>query len=208
MKVLNNYMIQLLKFLKPVTFQSCYGRPPLHGQIIQQVIQQVIQQIIQLFWSFWVGVTGLLYDFSRSKTDLYNIWTCTDVAAATDLLYEPHRASMSLIDKSVKWRRVTANHTAIIQLLTLSRFLRVIYFTCFRHFIISQTPDLVYRLVSTRVCFWIIIFDIFINYYTTYNILYFELVYYDYLPYICIVFQFVGVVKAEIPHKAVVGPLQ
>ena len=79
------------------------------------------------------GGNGLLYDFSRSKSDLYNIWTCTDVAAATDLLYEPHRASMSLIDKSVKWRRVTANHTAIIQLLTLSRFHRVIYYV----FIIS-----------------------------------------------------------------------
>ena len=74
------------------------------------------------------GGNGLLYDFSRSKSDLYNIWTCTDVAVATDLLYEPHRASMSLIDKSVKWRRVTANHTAIIQLLTLSRFHRVIYY--------------------------------------------------------------------------------
>ena len=34
---------------------------------------------------------GLLYDFLRSKSELYRICACTDVAAATDLLYEPHR---------------------------------------------------------------------------------------------------------------------
>ena len=43
------------------------------------------------FFELLGGGNGLLYDFSRSKSDLYNIWTCTDVAAATDLLYEPHR---------------------------------------------------------------------------------------------------------------------
>ena len=42
-----------------------------------------------------VDHNGLLYDFSRSKSDFYNIWTCTDVAAATDLLYEPQWASLS-----------------------------------------------------------------------------------------------------------------
>ena len=68
------------------------------------------------------GGNGLLYDFSRSKSDLYNICACTDVAAAT------RTCCMSLIDKSVKWRRVTANHTAIIQLLTLLRYYYVIYY--------------------------------------------------------------------------------
>ena len=78
---------------------------------------------------------------------------------------------MSLIDKSVKWRRVTANHTAIIQLLTIYRVFIASFITCcFRHFIISQTSDLVYRLVSTRVCFWIIIFDKF-NYYIIFRII-------------------------------------
>ena len=129
---------------------------------------------------------GLLYDFSRSKSDLYNIWTCTDVAAATDLLYEPHRASMNLIDESVKWRRVTANHTAIIQLLSICRFHRVICYV-FCHFIISQTPDLVYRLVATRVCFWIVVFDI-LNYYIWYIIyLIIKLLYYILNYYITII---------------------
>ena len=50
-----------------------YGGSPLHGFLIQQVTQQVIQQIIQLFLSFLGGGEGLLYDFSRPKSDLYNI---------------------------------------------------------------------------------------------------------------------------------------
>ena len=100
---------------------TAYGRPPLHGQIIQQVIQQVIQQIIQLFRNFWVGVTDCCMTF-RDQNPI------STTSEHVQMLQRLRTCCMSLIDKSVRWRRVTANHTAIIQLLTLSRYYYVIYY--------------------------------------------------------------------------------
>ena len=98
------------------------------------------------FWSFWVGVTDCCMTF-RDQNPI------STTSEHVQMLQRLRTCCMSLIDKSVKWRRVTANHTAIIQLLTISRFFIASFITCFRHLIISQTPDLVYRLVATRVCF-------------------------------------------------------
>ena len=105
------------------------GRPPLHGQVIQQVIQQVIEQIIQLFWSFWVGVT----DCCMSFRDQNPISTTSE---HVQMLQRLRTCCMSLIDKSVRWRRVTANHTAII---TAFNVIALLLRHLLRHFIISQT---------------------------------------------------------------------
>ena len=71
------------------TIQWHIGRSPLPGFLIHPVIQQIKQQIKSEPLS---GGEGLLYDFSRSKCDLYNISCtvhvhCTDVAALTNLLF-------------------------------------------------------------------------------------------------------------------------
>ena len=98
-----------------------YGRPPLHGQVIQQVIQQVTQQIIQLFWSFWVGVADCCMTF-RDQNPI------STTSEHVQMLQRLRTCCMSLIDKSVRWMRVTANQTAIIQLLTLPPYYYVIYY--------------------------------------------------------------------------------
>ena len=106
-----------------------YGRPPLHGQIIQQVIQQVIQQIIQLFWSFWVGITDCCMTF-RDQNPI------STTSEHVQMLQRLRTCCMSLIDKSVKlearYSKSYSNHTAFNVIALLLRHL-------LRHFIISQT---------------------------------------------------------------------
>ena len=83
----------------------CNGGPPLQGFLIQQVIQQALHQIIQLFRSLWVRVTDCCMTFLDQ-----NLISTTSVHV--QMLKRLRTCCMSLVNKSVRWRRVTANHTA------------------------------------------------------------------------------------------------